>query len=71
MSFITKSITRKIVTILLAMSLIPIIIISFIGYQFSEQLRDEFIDELQVQFKEKDNALQASLEQRIFEMYVL
>jgi len=70
-SFITKSITRKIVTILLAMSLIPIIIISFIGYQFSEQLRDEFIDELQVQFKEKDNALQASLEQRIFEMDVL
>jgi len=70
-SFITKSITRKIVAILLAMSLIPIIIISFIGYQFSEQLRDEFIKGLEVQFKEKDNALQGSLEQRIFEMDVL
>ncbi len=71
MSFITKSITRKTVIILLVMSLIPIIIISFIGYQFSEQLRDEFIKELQLQFKEKDNALQSSLQQRIFEMDVL
>ena len=71
MSFITKSITRKTVTILFAMSLIPIIIIAFIGYQFSEQLRDEFIKGLQIQFKEKDSALQASLEQRIFEMDVL
>ena len=71
MSFITKSITRKTVIILLVMSLIPIIIISFIGYQFSEELRDEFIKELQLQFKEKDNALQSSLQQRIFEMDVL
>lgn len=71
MSFITKSITRKTVTILFAMSLIPIIIISFIGYQISEQLRDEFIKELQIQFKVKDSALQSSLEQRIFEMDVL
>jgi len=70
-SFITKSITRKTVIILLVMSLIPIIIISFIGYQFSEELRDEFIKELQLQFKEKDNALQSSLQQRIFEMDVL
>ena len=53
------------------MSLIPIIIISFIGYQISEQLRDEFIKELQIQFKVKDSALQSSLEQRIFEMDVL
>jgi len=70
-NFISRSLTRKLVLALLVMSLIPLFIISMIGFQMSEQMRSDFFDQLEVQFHEKTEHLDASLEQRIFEMDVL
>ncbi|MCZ6581867.1 MAG: HAMP domain-containing sensor histidine kinase [Thaumarchaeota archaeon] len=69
--FIQRSITRKTILILLAMTLVPIIIVSLINNQMSEQMRSDFLNELEQQFYEKNLRLQGSIEQRIFEMDVL
>jgi len=70
-NFIGRSLTRKLVFALLVMSLVPLFIISIIGYQMSEQLRSEFLNQLAEQFDEKTLRLDDSIEQRIFEMDVL
>jgi len=69
--FISKSLTRKLVFALLVLSLVPLFIISMIGFQMSEQLRSEFLNQLAEQFDEKVLLFDGSLEQRIFEMDVL
>ncbi|GFN40362.1 MAG: hypothetical protein YK1309IOTA_1630003, partial [Marine Group I thaumarchaeote] len=69
--FFQKSITRKTILVLLAVSLIPIFILSLINNQMSERMRSDFLNELGQQFNEKDLRLQGSIEQRIFEMDVL
>jgi len=69
--FIPKSLTRKLVLVLMVMSIVPLVLISSIGFQMSEQMRSDFLNELAEQFDEKVLHLDASIEQRIFEMDVL
>ncbi len=71
LDFIGKSLTRKLVLLLLVLSLVPMFILSIIGYQMSEQMRSGFLDKLEQQFDEKVLQVDGSIEQRIFEMNVL
>jgi len=68
---IQGSIKTKAILILLIISLVPILILSIVNTQMSETLRSDFISGLGEQFDEKDQRLQASINQRIFEMDVL
>jgi len=69
--FISKSLTRKMVLLLLVLSLVPMFILALIGYQMSEQMRSDFLDKLEQQFNEKAIRVDGSIEQRIFEMDTL
>ena len=69
--FIGKGLTRKMVLLLLVLSLVPMFILSMIGYQMSEQMRSDFLGKLEQQFDEKVLLVDASIKQRIFEMEVL
>ncbi len=69
--FIFRKWTVKLVVILLVMSLMPLVAISAILYSMSEELRSDFLDNLEEQFDEKNLRLDASLKQRIFEIDVL
>jgi len=69
--FIGKSLTRKLVLFLLVLSLVPMFILSMIGYQMSEQMRSDFLGKLEQQFDEKVLLVDGSIKQRIFEMEVL
>ena len=69
--FIGKGLTRKMVLLLLVLSLVPMFILALIGYQMSEQMRSGFLDKLEQQFDEKVLRVDGSIEQRIFEMDVL
>ena len=63
-NFIRKSITRKIVLTLLTISLVPILFISIVNNQMSEQLRSEFLEQLAEQFDEKVLRLDGSIDPR-------
>lgn len=69
--FIGKGLTRKMVLLLLVLSLVPMFILSMIGYQMSEQMRSDFLGKLEQQFDEKVLLVDGSIKQRIFEMEVL
>jgi signal transduction histidine kinase len=70
-NFIRKNLTNNLVLVLLVMSLAPLVLIASIGFQMTEQMRSDFLNELAGQFDEKVFRLDASIEQRIFEMDVL